>query len=96
MIQENCNLKTTTLFHLLVCVGGPSSKKTGKKILGISVKKPKWDSCKVKVEDVGCVTKCKAKKVYMKGKATKKKVTTEVSWCPSAVSFHEINHIIDI
>ena len=81
---------------MLVCVGGPSSKKTGKKILGISVKKPKWDPCKVKVEDIGCVTKCKAKKVYMKGKATKKKVTTEVSLFPSTAPFHEINRIIDI
>ena len=34
----------------------------------------------MKVEDVGCVIKCKAKKVYLEGKATKKKITTEVSW----------------
>ena len=63
-------------FLFLVCQGGPAMNENKgssfNKIAG-------WDDCKEKVKSIVCLGKCKAKKIYYQGKATKKIVTMEVS-----------------
>ena len=66
-------------FLSTVCLGGPTLKEKCKKVLGKWIPCPEWDECKTMIENPSCLAKCKGKKVYLEGKAAKKRVTMEVS-----------------